>query len=116
MIARGVNLWSCKFWEVVAHARTLITDPTSQLSRWLGSDGFTATEHLLMLAVDELRVSNWMRTKDGHKGRSRPDPISPITKAARKPTTHGGTDLSPAEVIELLKGYGPAESETDDGS
>jgi hypothetical protein len=71
-----------------------------------GGDGRNASEHLLFLAVDELRTANWQRTKDGQKGRNRPKPISPL---ATKPGIRTGrTDRSPAEVQQLLARYGPA--------
>lgn len=77
-------------------------------ARLLGGDGRELAEHLLYLAVDELRTANWQRTKDGQKGRNRPRPISPL---ATKPGVRTGrTDRSPAEVQALLARYGPART------
>ncbi|MDX3555279.1 DUF5361 domain-containing protein [Streptomyces europaeiscabiei] len=73
-----------------------------------GGDGRTAADHLLFLAVDELRTANWQRTKDGQKGRNRPKPISPL---ATKPGIRTGrTDRSPREVQALLARYGAART------
>ena len=79
-------------------------DPRSVTSRAAGGDGYTTTDHLLFLAVDELRTSNWMRTKDGAKGRNRPKPISPLATPRGKRT--GQTDKAPAEVIAVLSRIG----------
>jgi hypothetical protein len=59
---------------------------------------------LLALAVDELRVANWQRSKDGHHGRNRPKPISPMAQRGRR---WGRTDRSPVEVAAVLARYGP---------
>lgn len=75
-------------------------DPKSVVSRAGGGDGYSTGEHLLFLAVDELRVSNWMRTKNGSKGRNRPKPISPLASTPGKRT--GRTDRDPREVQQLL--------------
>lgn len=58
--------------------------------------------------MDELRVSNWMRTKDGAKGRNRPKPISPLATPRGKRT--GQTDRPPAEVIAVLQRIGSTPS------
>lgn len=79
---------------------------TAQL---LGSDGRTLIEHLAYQHLDELRVANWQRTKDGQKGRNKPKPVSPL---ARKPGVRTGrTDRSPADVQRLLARYGPARTQ-----
>lgn len=86
----------------------LCSDPTSVTARLLGGDGRTAAEHLQFLLVDELRVANWQRTKDGQKGRNKPKPISPL---AKKPGIRTGrTDRTPAEVQKLLARYGGART------
>lgn len=57
------------------------------------------------MIVDELRVANWLRSKDGAKGRNRPKRISPL---AKKPGTRiGRTTRSPREVMDLLRRIGP---------
>nr|WP_240981177.1 DUF5361 domain-containing protein [Streptomyces sp. N502] len=87
----------------------MCNDPTSVTGRLAGGDGYSRLEHLLFLAVDELRVANWQRSKDGTKGRNRPKPISPL---AQKPGLRTGrTDRSPREVQELLARFGPARAE-----
>lgn len=83
-------------------------DPASITARAAGGDGYTRTEHLLFLAVDELRVANWQRSKDGSRNRNRPKPISPLATQPGKQT--GRTDREPAEVIRLLKRVGAAPS------
>lgn len=84
----------------------LLEDPRSTTARAAGGDGYTTTDHLLFLVVDELRIGNWLRTKDGQKGRNRPRRVSPLARPAGKRT--GRTDRSPAEVAALLARYGPA--------
>lgn len=81
--------------------RGLEVDPASLTAQSLGADGWTRLEHLLALAVDELRTANWQRTKDGAKNRNRPKPISPLKKAPGKQI--GKTDRSPAEVAAYLQ-------------
>lgn len=81
----------------------LLSDPESLLAQALGGDGWSRTDHLLALVVDELRVANWQRSKDGSKGRNRPTPISPLGK--KKPIGH--TDRSPAEVQAYLARLNP---------
>ena len=76
---------------------------TAQVS---GSDGHTREQHLLFLAVDELRTANWQRTKDGQKNRNRPKPLSPLAKKPGKRT--GRTTRDPADVMRLLKKVGAA--------
>lgn len=72
----------------------------------VGGDGHTREQHLLYLALDELRTANWQRTKDGQKNRNRPKPVSPLAKKPGKRT--GRTDKEPADVMRLLKTVGAA--------
>jgi hypothetical protein len=88
----------------------LCEDPHTLTAQVAGSDGYTASEHLLFLVVDELRTGNWMRSKDGAKGRNRPKPISPLAKPRGIRTGH--TDRSPAEVMEVLARMRPARTTT----
>jgi hypothetical protein len=82
--------------------------PGSVTAQTSGGDGIDRTDHLLYLAVDELRASNWMRSKDGSKNRNRPKPLSPL---AKKPGLRTGrTDKSPAEVMAVLAKIGSARS------
>lgn len=92
---------------------TLLADPRSLTAQTAGGDGYTALEHLMFLAVDELRTANWQRTKDGAKNRNRPRPISPLAKPPGRKTGH--TDRSPSDVAALLARYGPARPEPDEG-
>lgn len=85
--------------------RALVADPRSLTARAHGGDGYTVTDHLLFLVLDALRLGNWMRTKDGQKGRNRPKPTSPLAK--RPGTRHGRTTRRPAEVRALLARHGP---------
>lgn len=75
-----------------------MTDATSASAKNAGSDGWSRSEHLLALVVDELRIANWQRTKDGSKGRKKPKPISPLS-AGEGTLKYGKTDKSPEEVI-----------------
>lgn len=87
----------------------LAADPRSVTAQAAGGDGYSRVEHLLFLAVDELRTATWLRTKDGAKGRNRPKKLSPLARPAGRRT--GRTDRSPSEVAELLARYGPAPAE-----
>ncbi|WP_199553198.1 DUF5361 domain-containing protein [Streptomyces sp. N35] len=80
-------------------------EPHSATARTSGGDGYTAEEHLLFLVVDELRLGNWMRTKDAQRNRNRPKPLSPLATPPGKRT--GRTDRTPAEVQALLAQVGP---------
>jgi hypothetical protein len=88
----------------------LCQDPHTLTAQLAGSDGYTLTEHLLFLAVDQLRTANWMRSKDGAKGRNRPKPLSPLAKP--RGLRIGGTDRSPSEVMEVLARMAPARTTT----
>ncbi|WP_049566890.1 DUF5361 domain-containing protein [Streptomyces sp. SBT349] len=86
----------------------LLHDPHSATARAAGGDGYSRSEHLLFLVVDELRLATWLRTKDGAKGRNRPKRISPLAKP--EGTRHGSIPQgrTPAEVRALLARHGPA--------
>lgn len=94
--------------RIGALAEALSRDPHSAIARACGGDGYTLTEHLLFLALDELRLGNWLRTKDGAKGRNRPKRLSPLAKP--QGTRHGSVPAgrTPTEVRQLLARYGPA--------
>lgn len=47
----------------------------SRTKKKLTGQKLTLTEQLLALIVDDVRRSNWMRTKDGYKGRNQPESI-----------------------------------------
>lgn len=87
-----------------------LASPASACARAAADDmlaGWGTVEHLLALAVDELRIANWQRSADGAKGRRPPQRISPLTRA---PTTRlGRTELPPEQVKDLLARYGPQE-------
>lgn len=55
----------------------LRTRRESALYRALDPEGWDwdRPSSLAALAVDELRVANWQRTEDGHKGKKQPEPI-----------------------------------------
>lgn len=46
----------------------------------------------------------WLQSKDGQKGRNRPEPTSPL---AARPRRVGKTDRDPAEVVAMLARFGP---------
>lgn len=88
-------------------ALALAHDPHSLLAQEAGGDGHTLTEHLLYMVLDELRLANWQRSKDGQKNRRRPKRISPL---AQKPGTQYGEvpeEREPGEVAAMLARYGP---------
>ncbi|MFC4335216.1 DUF5361 domain-containing protein [Salininema proteolyticum] len=66
-----------------------------------GGDGWNLTERLLALAVDELRIANWQRSKHGAKGTNQPKRIAPW---AQKPGKKYGdaAGRSPEEVEAIL--------------
>jgi hypothetical protein len=86
----------------------LCEDPRSLTAQVAGSDGYTLTDHLLFLVVDDLRTANWQRSKDGVKGRNRPKPVSPLARPRGIRTGH--TNRPPSEVIEVLARLGPART------
>lgn len=79
-----------------------MADPHTLTARASGGDGWSRTEHLLALIVDELRVANWQRTG---KRTGRPKRISPLART--RETRIGRTDRSPAEVLAVLRRVGP---------
>lgn len=88
-------------------AHALAHDPHSLMARALGGDGYSLTEHLLLLVLDELRIANWQRSKDGQKNRRRPKRVSPL---AQQPGQQYGSvpeDKAPSEVAGMLARYGP---------
>ncbi|SFD14473.1 DUF5361 domain-containing protein [Streptomyces aidingensis] len=85
--------------------RGLLADPTSLLAKACGADGYTLDQHLLMLILDALRTANWMRSRDGQKGRNRPKPVSPL--ARKKGRRIGRTTRSPQQVAAYLASIGP---------
>lgn len=88
--------------------QALLGDPTSQVARAAGSDGYSLTEHLLFLIVDELRLANWLSSEDGSKNRNRPDRLSPL--AERKPRLGVVPDgVTQDQVLALLASLGPQE-------
>lgn len=54
-----------------------------------------------------------MRSKDGAKGRNRPQPLSPLAQARAKGIRTGRTDLPPEQVIAMLARYGPEGNDDD---
>lgn len=88
----------------------LCADPHSLSAQVAGGDGYSVSEHLLFLAVDQLRLGNWLQSKDGAKGRNRPRLLSPLAKPRGKRI--GRTSRTPAEVIEVLDRLGPARPTT----
>lgn len=80
-------------------------DRTTMTAMLLGSDGVSLTDHVLMIAVDELRTANWMRSKDGSRNRNRPKPLSPLAQGKDK--KHGTATPAP-QAIAMLSQYGPA--------
>jgi len=66
-----------------------------------GTDAlWTLDRQLLAAAVDELRTSNWMRSKDGAKNRNRPKPIPrPGTGDRRYGSARG---MTPEQVRDRI--------------
>lgn len=84
-------------------------DPASLSAQAAGGDGWTRTEHLLCLVLDELRIANWQRTKNGAKGVHRPKPISPLREVPGQRI--GRTDRTPEEIKAYLDQlHAPAEA------
>lgn len=74
--------------QLAACVRGLLADPTTLTAKAFGADGYSLEQHLLFLLVDELRIANWQRSKDGSRGTNRPKRISPL--AQPKGTVYGG--------------------------
>ncbi|MBB4935645.1 hypothetical protein F4561_006554 [Lipingzhangella halophila] len=92
--------------DLGAAAYALAHEPHSQTAREHGGDGHTLTEHLLYMVLDELRIANWQRSKDGQKNRRKPKRVSPLAQSESK--QYGDTsDRDPSEVAALLDRYGP---------
>lgn len=85
--------------QIAGAYRKLLNDPKSETAQEAGGDGWSRTEHLLAMVVDELRLANWQRTKEGSKNRNRPKPISPLAPKGRR---IGKTNKSFAEVKDYL--------------
>lgn len=86
-------------------ARALLADPGTLTARAAGGDGYTLTEHLLMLVLDELRTANWQRSKHGQRGTNRPTRVSPLAKSSG--ARFGGTSRPPEQVAAYLASIGP---------
>lgn len=90
--------------------QALLHDPTSQTAREAGGDGYSLTEHLLFMIVDELRLANWLNSKDGQSNTNRPEPISPLAPPrARLGVVPDG--VSQEQVLTLLASLGPPSVE-----
>lgn len=94
-----MDIYELKTRQLSSALNALMEDSNSLSSKAAGGNGWNRTDHLLAMVVDELRLANWQRTKDGTKGRNRPKPVSPL---AERGTRVGKTDKSPAEVIDFL--------------
>lgn len=79
----------------------MLNDPETLTAQAAGGDGWSRTDHLLAMVIDELRLANWQRTKDAAKNKNRPKPISPLAVEANV-IKYGGTDLSTDEVLAKL--------------
>lgn len=80
------------------------------MAKAAGGDGYSTTEHLLFLILDQLRALSWLQSKDGAKGRNRPEPVSPLADK-RGHRIGDTTDQDPLEVIALLARFGPQPDE-----
>lgn len=69
------------------HAAELLVElpGESRVKRIYSDDGpWTFDRTLMALAVNALNVLVWQRTKDGSKGRNRPEPIGPFARPRRR--------------------------------
>jgi len=103
LIVRGIDLDRLQVRQIGPAVRALLTDPCTLTAQAAGGDGWSRTDHLLALVVDELRIANWQRTG---RRRGRPKPISPLATAKRQQRI-GRTTRSPAEVLAVLRRVGP---------
>jgi hypothetical protein len=60
------------------------------------------------MVLDELRIANWQRSKDGAKGRGRPKRASPLAQPQGE-RRYGKTDRSPEEVAAYLARFDPQQ-------
>jgi hypothetical protein len=100
-----VDLAALTAGQVGAAVTALAADPTTLTAQEMGGDGWSRTDHLLALVVDELRIANWQRSRDGSRNRNRPKRISPLAGGEGKRI--GRTDRSPDEVAAYLAKIGP---------
>jgi hypothetical protein len=99
-----------RVWEVGSCVQALIRDPSTETARHFGADGYTLTEHLLFLVVDELRIANWLQSKDGQRNRNRPEPLSPLAPPRHRlgSVPEGVTQ---DQVLSLLASLAPQPEE-----
>jgi hypothetical protein len=96
-----------------AATRALLGDPTTLTAQALGGDGWSRTDHFLAMIVDELRIANWQRSKNGLRNRNKPKRISPLAKKPGR--RYGRTDRSPDEVVAYLRRLNPRPLELAQG-
>jgi hypothetical protein len=62
------------------------------------------------MVLDELRLANWLNSKDGQRNRNRPTPTSPL---APPPARIGRVPdhVTQDQVLELLASLGPQSEE-----
>lgn len=69
---------------------------------------WSLTDHLLAAVVDELRLGNWLQSKDGHANRNRPQPIPRPGVAGRETVKWGNARGVPQGVVRArLAARGP---------
>lgn len=74
--------------------------------------GWSLTNQLLALIADVLRWLQWVKTKDGSKGRNMPDPIPrPGVQASRK-AVHPGAKGLPRSKMRKVLGLKPRQDRT----
>lgn len=97
-----------------AAVRGLLADPTSLLSRQLGSDGLALDRVLLYAVLDELRVANWQRTKNGTTGTNPPAPLNPrVQQREQQPKPTGR--MTPEQKQAYLDSIAPLKEDDDSG-
>lgn len=68
--------------------------------------GWTLTNHLLAMIADALRWLQWAKTKDGAKGRNRPEPITRPGVKGRKKRSHPKVKGLPLSRMRALLNRG----------
>jgi hypothetical protein len=112
---RGIDFYSLQGWQIAGCAQVLTADPTSEFAKAFGSDGYSLDQHLLFMVLDELRIANWLHSRDGEHNRNRPERVSPLAQRIES-IGHIPEGRTVEDVKALLARFGPQPMEVNDAS
>lgn len=102
----GRHTWR-DLWVFVTYSER---DSNLFRARFPGQADWTMTNRLLALAVNALRILVWFKTKDGQKGRRRPEMIGPdVPQDDRR----AGSKPKPTPLSKLKHALGRGENDDD---